>query len=200
MSKFIDAEEITPIMAKYVADVFSRKEHLDDISYGYCMEIADVFRRYAERAEQEQPKKSQKSCNDCPHCVDRKDQFGWHFKGCFGGPYKGKFIAEIDGCPLQQEQPSLPDNLYEAARHVYESWMGGTMDEVRRDMVELGKALTMPEEKPSLAVEDIKKIVNIADGLLDDPKVRMAIQNHSEEEYYQKVLDEYNRLHQTAEE
>ena len=74
------------------------------------------------------------------------------------------------------------------------------MDDVRRDMVELGKALTMPEEKPSLAVEDIKKIVNIADGLLDDPKVRMAIQNHSEEEYYQKVLDEYNRLHQTAEE
>ncbi len=53
--KHIDAEEITPIMAKYVADVFSRKEHLDDISYGYCMEIADVFRRYAERAEQEQP-------------------------------------------------------------------------------------------------------------------------------------------------
>ena len=101
--KYIDAEEITPIMAKYIADVFSRKEHLDDISYGYCMEIADVFRRYAERAEQEQPKKSQKSCNDCPHCVDRKDQFGWHFKGCFGGPYNGKFIAEIDECPLQQE-------------------------------------------------------------------------------------------------
>ena len=101
--KYIDAEEITPIMAEYVADVFSRKEHLDNISYGYCMEIADVFRRYAERAEQEQPKKSQKSCNDCPHCVDRKDQFGWHFKGCFGGPYNGKFIAEIDECPLQQE-------------------------------------------------------------------------------------------------
>lgn len=31
--------------------------------------------------------------------------------------------------------------LEEAARHVYESWMGGTMDDVRRDMVELGKAL-----------------------------------------------------------
>lgn len=47
--------EITPIMAEYVADVFSRKEHLDNISYGYCMEIADAFRRYAERAKQEQP-------------------------------------------------------------------------------------------------------------------------------------------------
>lgn len=52
--KYIDAEEITPIMAEYVADVFSRKEHLDDISYGYCMEIAETFRRYAERAKQEQ--------------------------------------------------------------------------------------------------------------------------------------------------
>lgn len=53
---FNNAEEITPIMAEYVADVFSRKEHLDNISYGYCMEIADVFRRYAERAKQEQQK------------------------------------------------------------------------------------------------------------------------------------------------
>lgn len=49
-----DAEEITPIMAEYVADVFSRKEHLDNISYGYCMEISAAFRRYAERAKQKQ--------------------------------------------------------------------------------------------------------------------------------------------------
>ena len=55
MSKYIDADKITPIMAEYVADVFSRKEHLDNISYGYCMEIADVFRQYVERAKQEQP-------------------------------------------------------------------------------------------------------------------------------------------------
>lgn len=31
--------------------------------------------------------------------------------------------------------------LEEAARHVYESWMGGTMVDVRLDMVELGKVL-----------------------------------------------------------
>ena len=31
--------------------------------------------------------------------------------------------------------------LEEAARRVYESWMGGTMNDVRRDMVELGKVL-----------------------------------------------------------
>jgi hypothetical protein len=44
-----------------------------------------------------------------------------------------------------------------------------------------------------LTWQDIKRIVNIADALLDDPKARIAIQNHSEEEYYQKVLDEYNK-------
>lgn len=58
---------------------------------------------------------------------------------------------------------------------------------------------SLPEEKPSLAVEDIKKIVRIADGLLDDPKARVEFNNHNEEYYYQKVLDEYNGLHQTAE-
>ena len=36
--------------------------------------------------------------------------------------------------------------LEEAARHVYESWMGGTMDDVRRDMVELGKVLNAREK------------------------------------------------------
>lgn len=43
--------------------------------------------------------------------------------------------------------PSLPDNLEEAVRHVYESWMGGTMDDVRRDMVELGKVLNVRKEE-----------------------------------------------------
>ena len=40
---------------------------------------------------------------------------------------------------LQHEQPET--DLEKAARNVYESWMGGTMDDVRRDMVELGKVL-----------------------------------------------------------
>ena len=55
----------------------------------------------------ESEKPMNKDCNGCPHCIDRKDQYGWHFKGCFGGPYNGKFIAEIDECPLKQEQPEV---------------------------------------------------------------------------------------------
>lgn len=45
----------------------------------------------------------------------------------------------------QEEQPEV--DLEKAARHVYESWHGGTMDEVRRDMVELGKVLNERKEK-----------------------------------------------------
>ena len=45
---------------------------------------------------------------------------------------------------LQQEQPEV--ELEKAARHVYESWMGGTMDDVRRDMVNLGKVLNARKE------------------------------------------------------
>ena len=50
---------------------------------------------------------------------------------------------------------------------------------------------SLPDEQ--LTWQGIKRIVNIADALLDDPEARIAIQNHSEEEYYQKVLDEYNK-------
>ena len=46
---------------------------------------------------------------------------------------------------LQQEQ--LEVDLEKAARHVYESWMGGTTDDVRRDMVELGKILNARREE-----------------------------------------------------
>lgn len=58
-------------------------------------------------------------------------------------------VTDPDELDFQQEQPSLPDNLDEAARHVYESWMGGTMDDVRRDMVELGKVLNARKEEKS---------------------------------------------------
>ena len=46
---------------------------------------------------------------------------------------------------LQQEQPEV--DLENAAQHVYESWMGGAMDDVRRDMVKLGKVLNARKEE-----------------------------------------------------
>ena len=46
---------------------------------------------------------------------------------------------------LQQEQPEM--DMEKASRNVYESWMGGTMNDVRRDMVELGKVLNSRKEE-----------------------------------------------------
>lgn len=53
------------------------------------------------------------------------------------------------------------------------------------------------EIRGGLTWQDIKSIVQIADNLLDDPKARVEFQNHNEEYYYKRVLDEYDRLHKT---
>lgn len=45
--------------------------------------------------------------------------------------------------------------------------------------------------KTELTWQDIKAIVNIADALLDNPQMRIAVQNNGEEYYYTKVLEEY---------
>ena len=45
--------------------------------------------------------------------------------------------------------------------------------------------------KTELTWQDIKTIVNIADALLEDPEMRIAVQNNGEEYYYTKVLEEY---------
>lgn len=45
--------------------------------------------------------------------------------------------------------------------------------------------------KTELTWQDIKAIVNIADALLSDLQMRIAVQNHGEEYYYTKVLEEY---------
>lgn len=55
----------------------------------------------------------------------------------------------------------------------------------------------LEREDGGLAWQDIKSIVQIADKMLDDPKARVEYQNHNEEYYYKRVLDEYNILHKT---
>lgn len=71
---------------------------------------------------------------------------------------------------------------------IYDSYEAGELSAYKEilDFID-----SLPDEQ--FTWQDIKRIVNIADALLDDPKARIAIQNHSEEEYYQKVLDEYNK-------
>lgn len=61
--------------------------------------------------------------------------------GFTGFPSQGQVLAYLE---KQKEQPEV--DLEKAARHVYESWMGGTMDEFRRDMDELSKVLNARKE------------------------------------------------------
>ena len=108
MAHYMGAEEITPIMAEYVADVFSRKEHLDNISYGYCMEISDVFRRYTERAKQEQPE------------VDLENEISrWITEDC--GP--SDFNAFADHW--------CADDIIATARHFYELGLNARKEDKR---------------------------------------------------------------------
>ena len=46
---------------------------------------------------------------------------------------------------LQQKQPEV--DLEKASRNVYESWIGGTVYDVRRDILELGKVLNARKEE-----------------------------------------------------
>lgn len=44
-----------------------------------------------------------------------------------------------------------------------------------------------------LTWQDVRTIVCIADALLDNPRMRHAVQNHSEQDYYERVLKEYRK-------
>lgn len=73
-----------------------------------------------------------------------------------------------------------------------------------RDNAIMGRAMCyrvyeQAKKDLELTVEDIKSIIQIADKMLDDTKARVEYQNHNEEYYYKRVLDEYE-LHKTKEE
>ena len=47
------------------------------------------------------------------------------------------------------------------------------------------------EKDLALTWQDIRRIVKIADDLLDDPEARVEFKNHNEEYYYKRVLGKY---------
>lgn len=110
--KYIDAEllreKIAEQMESLPREVGRGAGTITSKGYG-MMQAFQIMRSIIDTLQKEQPEQK-KNCAECPYCIDRHDQSGWHFKGCFGGPYKGKFIAEIDECPLQQEQ-SIDKNI-----------------------------------------------------------------------------------------
>lgn len=110
MSKYIDTEKLIAKIERYentAIDAYNPQGEDADFWYGKVVVCEDLKTLITSLQQEKQGKSTKKNCNNCPHCIDRKDQIGWHFKGCFGGQYKGKPIAEIDECPLQQEQPDV---------------------------------------------------------------------------------------------
>ena len=83
----------------------------------------------------------------------KRDYDGVHVPGVCMRDWKGKKYVNRDVTP--NDMRNFARHFYdlrnraleEAARHVYESWMGGTMDDVRRDMVELGKVINARKEE-----------------------------------------------------
>ena len=72
------------------------------VAFSQVLELLDTLQEPAKRGYNE--------CNGCEYCRTLKDQIGWQFRGCFGGDYKGKPIAEIEFCPLkldilQEQEP-----------------------------------------------------------------------------------------------
>ena len=82
----------------------------------------------------------------------------------------------------EQAEKDLMKELEEKIKKVSEAgtWNGILVDEY------------LNEIRGGLTWRDIRRIVKIADDLLDDPKARVAFQNHNEEYYYRKVLEQYN--------
>ena len=126
MSKYIDAEKLKAeierrrgIFAEIVAE-----ERNEEAAYFRGKEVAyDEIFALITSLQQEQPaKRGYKDCNGCEYNRSLSDQIGWTFRGCFGGDYNGKPIAEIELCPLkvaaQQEQPDNED-IDKVAQELY---------------------------------------------------------------------------------
>ncbi len=65
--------------------------------------------------------------------------------------------SDIDRLIRQDKKQPVEGRLEMAARHIWESWNGGTMDDVRRDMAELGAVLKERKEVvPAQPVEGLE--------------------------------------------
>ena len=135
--KYIDAEKLIAEIRKLCSE--SCISESDDY-YEYAKsEIIDIITSL----QQEQPNKYETALEKARKWMPNVNQ-GGHAILIDIFPELGEGLDPRYG-GRKQEQPEV--DLEEAARHVYESWMGGTMDDVRRDMVELGKALNAIKEE-----------------------------------------------------
>lgn len=134
MSKYIDAERLKELLdAKYKE--FTEKAKKDcPLQYQYMADGLDIAEQFIDSLQQEQP--------DFPTTDEEVEKFlATHPKVEVPDKYK---TSDWLFKKLEQEQPEV--DIEKASRNVYESWMGGTMNDVRRNMVELGKVLNARKE------------------------------------------------------
>lgn len=118
------------VLGKFISLVLMGFALLFDLDMAKYID-ADRLRKEVKRLE----KGTHKSALGCADSETRK----FHEGKDFAYQHVGILIDS-----LQQEQSEV--DLEKAAQHVYESWMGSTMNDVRRDMVELGKVLNARKE------------------------------------------------------
>lgn len=47
---------------------------------------------------------SRGSCDGCRYCRTVYAAGGWSFRGCYHNPYHGKWVAEIQNCPIYEAE------------------------------------------------------------------------------------------------
>jgi len=160
MSKYIDAEKLK----RLVGELKMRAKRNRCDSWGIVPDALEEVEGFITSLQQEQPefvkeiwhKVSEEANLTRPVVLSDGDKYmsppcTFPFKDMSGfvkamnKKYKADYtiwayMDDLLNIPsLQQDRPD--SDLEKASRHVYESWNGGTMDDVRRDMAELGKVL-----------------------------------------------------------
>lgn len=145
MKKYIDAE-------KLIAEIERLKElHKGLLSGRFRSGYNSAFQQvlsFIASLQQEQPDAYEDAMLEVKEYMDKlyDEKVGIGLCEYDSGLFDGiaKICTQLRGfikvrISLHHTQPE--SELEKAARNVYESWMGDTMDDVRRDMVELGRVI-----------------------------------------------------------
>ena len=121
-----------------------------------------------------------------------------------------ELLAFIDSLPEEKPSEDLKEAAKEymkkARKHLFDDspigrtddafiagakWQKAKDDLLTIVAIDAGQRARESMTMPELTWKDIRKIVRIADEMLDDPEARVEYNNHNEEYYYEKVLEEY---------
>jgi hypothetical protein len=138
MTKYIDAEKLRAEIDRRIV-VFSSLSS-DTVNPIRIDEDRQLL-SFINSLQQEQPKEI---CHKCIH-HGKDDDYCYNPHGGIQRLINENGVYECTGFYEKEEQPEM--DLEKASRNVYESWMGGAMNDVRRDMVELGKVLSTRKEE-----------------------------------------------------